>query len=95
MTEDEKNKAKIIMGPAFLKPDDEKDHFGLYRYMIVEKYDDVTGRFIKQQVEPPVGPLMIFRIAAKDDRVDMRTVDPKTMKELSLIKVWDARKGFV
>lgn len=88
-------KATILFGPSFLRPEAEKDHYGLYRYLLIEKHDPITGQFVKENAEPPIGPLMVFRVAYKDDRVDMRTIHPETMQEISLTKVWDGRKGFV
>ena len=95
MTEEDKQRITILWGEAFLKPEEEKDHFGLYRYLMHRRYDEKTGQEKTEKTEPPVGPLMIFRVAKKDDRVDMRTVHPETMQELKLLKVWDGRKGFV
>lgn len=92
-SEKEPDKATISMGPAYLRPIEEKEHFGLYRDLLVEKRDPKTGKRTKETVQPPVGPLMVFRIARGDERVDMRTIHPETQQELKLHKVWDARTG--
>lgn len=86
---DDKNapKATVLMSPAFLKPVEEKDHYGLFRSMVIRR-DDGTD----QVVEPPVGPLMIFRKCAKDEKEDMWTFDEVSKERIGLKKVWDARQ---
>lgn len=87
--------AKISMGPSFLKPEEEKEHYGLYRPIIVDRRNPKTGKMERTTADPPVGPLMIFRIARADETVDMWTYDSTSQTELKLTKVWDGRSGHV
>ena len=93
MTNEDKRKKRISMGPAVLRPMDEQGHFALYRPVLITGWDESVGKIVQVEAGKELGPLMIFRVAAKDEKVDVRTIDPRTQRELLLHKVWDGRQG--
>lgn len=83
---DQKDYTSVIMGTSFLQPTDEKGHFGLFRNVFLRDLRDG-----KETAGAPIGPLFVFRIAAKDELEDMWTLDETTGNRLGLVKVWDGR----
>ncbi len=92
-SDEDKRKKKVSMGAAILRPMEERDHFGLYRPLMIDQWDDVRGKFVRMVPDDPIGPLAIFRIARRDDAVHMRTIHPETQRELHLTCVWDNDSG--
>lgn len=90
-SEREKLEKKIILGPAVLRRMDEKDHYGMYRPLIVRGWDEELGAVVSLEMSKELGPLKIFRVVRGDERVDIRTVDPQTKREIMLHQTWDAR----
>lgn len=85
-SKDEQKKIPVSMSPAFLAPIEEKDHYGLFRSIVVKKPEG------DEYVEPPLGPLMVFRKCSADEKEDMWTFDVVTKQRIGLKKIWDARK---
>lgn len=82
----------LRLSPAFLKYlDDPIDHFGLFRKMVSITND--SGKIIKKESDGDIGPLIVFRRAGKGDKVDMRTVHPKTAEPIDLVEVWRPGDG--
>ena len=82
----------IRLSPAFLKyMDDQVDHFGLFRRLVSVVNDG--GKIIKKESDGEIGPLAVYRKAGKGDRVDMRTVHPKTGEPIDLIEIWRPTDG--
>jgi hypothetical protein len=92
MTDEEKKQRKVLLGAAILRPMDEKDHFGLFRPVIIRGWDEELGAVAQVELSRELGPLKVFRPARGNDRVDLRTIDPRTQREIMLHQVWDARE---
>lgn len=93
MTDEDKKKKTISLGPSILRPMEEKGHFGLFRPVLITGWDEKEGAVVQVEMGKELGPLMVFRTAAKDEKVDVRTIDPRTQREVLLHKVWDGRQG--
>lgn len=94
-SDEQKREKKVSFGPAQLRNEEERGHYGLYRPLIVDAWDDQRGEFVRIEAEEPVGPLAIFREARQGEPVDMRTIHPKTQQELRLTCVWDPSHTFM
>ena len=100
----EKGSTSVRLGPAFLRPATEKDHYELMRRVITvtNEGDKIT----KSEHPDPVGPLAVYRIKRKGDAVsyvglstimgppkEMKTSDPKTGQPMTLTLVWWPGEG--
>ena len=89
----------VRFGPAFLRYSEEKDHFELMRpvFTITNEGDRLT----KSEHPDPIGPIAVYRIKTKGDRMDlsltsmtsgpppeMRTSHPNTREPIHLTLVW-------
>lgn len=88
----------VRFGPAFLRPAKEK---GLYELMRpIFTVSNEGDRLVKSEHPDPIGPLAIYRIKRKGDKVDMtkaslvgaplemKTIEPRTGQPIELILEW-------
>lgn len=76
----------VRLGTAYLAPEaGEKNHYGLYRKLVTVANE---GGQIKRFEGAAIGPLAIYRPARKGDRVEMKTVHPKTGQPIDLALEW-------
>lgn len=94
-SDEKKREKKVSFGPAELRAVEEKGHYGLFRPLLIDAWDDQKGEFIRIETEKPVGPLAIFREVRGSEPVDMRTIHPQTQQELKLTCVWDPSHTFL
>lgn len=85
------------LGPAFLRPSKERDHYELMRPVFVERNEG--DRTVRKDYPHPLGPIAVYRVKRHGDAVDpakqsiagppleMRSMDPKG-QPLDLILVW-------
>ncbi len=90
-------KTSVRFGPATLRPAKEKGHYELMRTILTTRNEG--DRLVKEQHTEPVGPLAIYRVKRRGDKVDMsrhnydgppaemRTTGPDG-QPLSLILYW-------
>jgi len=85
----------IRFGPAILQPTDEKDHYGLYRPLVLVRNEG--GKITREQLPSPVGPLAVYRKRGKGDPAPdpvgslpgmIKTFDPTTNQPMEVILVW-------
>jgi len=96
ISEEDKKKRKISLGPAELRPfEEEKGAYALYRPVYVDGWDDSIRKFVRISTNEPIGPLAVFRPASKNESVDMRTFDPISKKEIQLHCIWDPSGTFL
>lgn len=88
---DPKEKVPVIMGPAFLKKHEEKEHYSLWRPIFVERTDDATKQKFREQCGE-LGPLMVLREVREGEKVDLESFHPIEKRPLRLMVVWDPRK---
>ncbi len=93
----------VRLGPAFLRPATERDHFELMRPVITVSNEG--DRLTKAEHPDPIGPIAVYRAKRRGDIIDrmkfsltgpppeMRTSDPKTGKPIELVLVWWAGEG--
>jgi hypothetical protein len=81
------SKPKVFASPAFLKIMD-KDVYGLFRSIIVEEFNETTGKTVREKVKD-VGPISLLRELRKgeDKKVVLRTHHPVDNRELSLVEL--------
>jgi hypothetical protein len=87
----------VRFGPAFLRPSKEKDHYELMRPIVTVSNGDKLER---TQHSEPIGPLAVYRVKRRGDKIDMtkfdpsgpppemKTSDPKTGQPMELILEW-------
>lgn len=78
-------KTSIRFSPAYLQYVEEKDHFGLYRKIVTVKNEG--GQITKTESAEGI-LLAIYRKAGPGDKVEMKTVHPKTGEPIDLCFVW-------
>jgi hypothetical protein len=87
--------SSIRFGSAIMQPTKEKDHYGLYRPVVVVRNDG--GQITREQLERPVGPLAVYRTMRKGDKDPgavgslpgvIITSDPMTKQPMRLMLVW-------
>lgn len=84
----------VRLGAAILRPIKEKDHYGLFRPIILIRKDG--EKITREQHQQELGPLAIYRRRMKGDPVPepqgvpgmMKTHDPLTNMPLEVILVW-------
>lgn len=98
----EAGSTSIRLGPAFLRPAKEKDHYELMRPIITVTNEG--DRIKKEQHPEPIGPLAVYRIARNGDKPDpgmsftggpsprMKTTNPITKQPMNLVLVWWPQK---
>jgi len=92
-TDEQKRTKSIKMGKAFLKPVDEPEHYGLFRQLFVDGWDEDHGNMVRIAPDDPVGPLAVFRVARNGETVHMKTFHPELKTPLDLTCVWDGDTG--
>ena len=87
----------VRMGPAFLRPATEKDHYELMRPIVTAANED--DRLVTEQHPQPIGPLAVYRTKRRGDKIDpsqrsmtgppleMKSMDQKG-QPIELILVW-------
>lgn len=94
-SDEKKKERKISMGPAILQAEEEAGHYGLYRPLFIDAWDDKRGMFVRISTDSPIGPIAVFREARSGEKVDMKTIHPVTQKKLDLTCVWDPSHTFL
>jgi len=92
-TDEQKRTKSIKMGKALLKPVDEPEHYGLFRQLFVDGWDEDHGNMVRIAPDDPVGPLAVFRVARNGETVHMKTFHPELKTPLDLTCVWDGDTG--
>ncbi len=89
-SDEEKRKRKVSLGPARLMPELERGHYGLYRPVVIEGWDERVGEVVRIESEEhrPVGPLAVFREARAGEPIHMRSAK-QDGTQLELTCVWD------
>lgn len=87
----------VRMGPAFLRPATEKNHYELMRPILTERNEG--DRLVTEQHPDPIGPIAVYRTKGRGDKIDpskrsmtgppleMRSMDQKG-QPIELILVW-------
>ncbi len=90
----------VRMGPSFLRPAEEKDHYELMRKLITVSND---GEMVEtREHNDPIGPLAVYRAKRSGDKVgnnmhqlarggpqlEIKTMHPVTKQPIDLILVW-------
>jgi hypothetical protein len=91
-TDEQKRTKRVVAGVAQLQPLEEKGHYGLFRPVYIDGWDEEKGEFVRVGGDP-LGPLAIFREARKGETVHIRTVDVTTSRQIELTCVWRPEDG--
>lgn len=85
----------IRMGSIFMQPLEEKDHYGLFRPLIIVRKDG--GKVTRERLQDALGPLAVYRKRGKGDPRPENvgnlsgmysTFDPVSKQMIELILVW-------
>lgn len=86
LTEEEKKglppDVKFFMGKAYLV-EVERGTFALQRDLIIEFFNKEERKVNREKLKT-LGPIGLFRQCEGDEKADLRTIHPTTMKELQL-----------
>lgn len=88
------------LGHAIMQPMEEKDHFGLYRPMIIVRKDG--EKITRERLQDMIGPLAIYRRRRKGDSVPANVGSLPGMiktgsdkEQFEVILVWRPDAGVV